>query len=145
MLWALSAIVVLVVSLICASEFSSIAKEKGYTSSKYFWYAFLFGIFGALIVIALPDRKAKTEKIVVADPSPSFAPNKATISIQKEAPVPASDQTSKTSGINKTESIPENPVVPESLGDELIKCPHCGSVQKNNRITCYRCGAQFIK
>lgn len=49
-------IVIIVISLILANEFYSIAKIKGYTQAKYFWYCFLFGIFGYLLIIALPNR-----------------------------------------------------------------------------------------
>ena len=39
-----------------AFEFSDVAEDKGYTGAKYFWYAFLLGCIGYLLVIALPDR-----------------------------------------------------------------------------------------
>ena len=39
-----------------ASQFQQIAEEKGYPEKKYFWFAFLFNIFGYMLVIALPDR-----------------------------------------------------------------------------------------
>lgn len=47
---------IIVISLILANEFYSIAKIKSYTQAKYFWYCFLFGIFGYLLIIALPNR-----------------------------------------------------------------------------------------
>ena len=50
-------IIGLLIYLITASEFKSIAEMKGHSSSKYFWYSFLFGPAGWCMVIALPDRK----------------------------------------------------------------------------------------
>lgn len=44
-----------------ADEFSTIAKYKGYTDSKYFWYCFLFGLVGYLMVIALPAKKNRND------------------------------------------------------------------------------------
>lgn len=47
-------IVGLIVNGIAAIEFESIAAMKGYKG--YFWWCFLLGIIGWLMVIALPDR-----------------------------------------------------------------------------------------
>ena len=48
--------IILIINFFVATEFSSIAEEKGYESKSYFWYTFLLGIVGMLMVIALPDR-----------------------------------------------------------------------------------------
>lgn len=53
--------VVLGLCAIIAMEFQSVAHDKGYTGSKYYWYPFLFGIFGMLLIIALPDRSGKNQ------------------------------------------------------------------------------------
>lgn len=55
-IYILILVFVLVVNVIMATEFQEIAKEKGYPQSKYFWYVFLFGIVGCLLVIALPNK-----------------------------------------------------------------------------------------
>ena len=47
--------VVVVIDLLAASKFSDIAKMKGHQG--YFWWCFLLGLVGWLMVIALPDRK----------------------------------------------------------------------------------------
>lgn len=54
----LAVIVGLVVWLFVASEFSSIARDKGYDSSKYFWCTLLLGAIGMLMVIALPNKNS---------------------------------------------------------------------------------------
>lgn len=53
----IAAIVGIAVAYFAAKEFELIAKEKGYTSKKYFWWAFLLGAVGIPMVIALPDRR----------------------------------------------------------------------------------------
>lgn len=55
----LAAIVVLVVWYFAALEFRRIAAMKGYDESKYFWWTFLAGPIGMMMVIALP-QKAET-------------------------------------------------------------------------------------
>lgn len=55
-----AAIVVLALAILIAKEFAFAAREKGYGEEKYFWYSFLFGIVGWLIVIALPCKSVKT-------------------------------------------------------------------------------------
>lgn len=49
-------LVYFVLAGIIAGLFSEAAKEKGYSSSEYFWACFLLGLAGWLLVIALPDR-----------------------------------------------------------------------------------------
>ncbi len=55
----LGAIIVIVVAACAANEFSSIAEMKGFSGKKYFWWSFLLGPIGMLMVVALPDRNMK--------------------------------------------------------------------------------------
>ena len=55
MFW-LVLIIVLIIWLIAAFEFWEIARMKGHEKTRYFWYSFLFGLVGWMMVIALPDR-----------------------------------------------------------------------------------------
>ena len=52
-----AALLILSVNGFIAYEFSAAANAKGYPEAKYFWYSFLFGIVGYLLVIALPDKR----------------------------------------------------------------------------------------
>ena len=45
-----------IIRFFAANEFHNIAMIKGFPSLKYFWWSFLFGIIGYLLVIALPDK-----------------------------------------------------------------------------------------
>ncbi len=51
-------IVLLVIDYFAADEFQHIAEMKGHKERKYFWWAFLGGPIGMLMVVALPDRLA---------------------------------------------------------------------------------------
>ena len=51
-----SAILLLCVDGLLAAEFFEIANFKGYDDQKYFWYAFLFGIPGFLLIMAIPTK-----------------------------------------------------------------------------------------
>lgn len=61
----LGAVVLLIIEYIIAAEAMYAAELKGYSEKKYFWYTFIFGVIGILLVIALPDRATPT---VVAAP-----------------------------------------------------------------------------
>ncbi len=50
----------LAISYLIAEEFMEISRKKGYSDKKYFWYCFLFGIVGYLMVIALPMSENST-------------------------------------------------------------------------------------
>ena len=52
----LGAIIVIIVAACAASEFKKIAEMKGHNGGKYFWWSFLLGPVGMLMVVALPDR-----------------------------------------------------------------------------------------
>ena len=44
------------VNYLIASEFLNVAKQKGYSDGKYYWFCFLFGVAGYLLVIALQNK-----------------------------------------------------------------------------------------
>ena len=54
-----SAFFVICLDFLLAREFYDIAEQKGYSDVKYFWYSVLFGLFGFLMVIALPDKSSQ--------------------------------------------------------------------------------------
>ncbi len=49
------ALIGIVVGLLFCFKFSSIAAEKGYSATSYFWLCFFFGMIGYIVVAALPD------------------------------------------------------------------------------------------
>lgn len=51
----------IIVAYYVSKEFEKIAEMKGYYDRRYFWWTFLLGAVGMLMVIALPD---KSERVV---------------------------------------------------------------------------------
>ena len=51
-------VLLLCVDCFIACEFFEISTKKGYADVRYFWYCFIFGIIGYLVVIALPNKIA---------------------------------------------------------------------------------------
>ena len=68
----LGAILLIIVDYVIANRFYQIAKEKGFYDRAYFWYSFLFGLVGFLMVIALPDHKTKAEPQIKPDELPEL-------------------------------------------------------------------------
>lgn len=62
LLLLLVAIIVISIDYFIAKEFQTIANEKGFCSTKYFWFTFLLGVIGIMMVIALPDRKSNDKE-----------------------------------------------------------------------------------
>ena len=60
--WLIGALICIFVNLMFASLMNNIAISKGYENSNAFILVFLFGIFGMLYVIALPDLKARQQR-----------------------------------------------------------------------------------
>ena len=67
LLYILAFIVVVAVSIRVAREFATIAEMKGHDETKYFWFTFLLGIVGMLMVIALPDKGKSDQKTALSD------------------------------------------------------------------------------
>lgn len=50
-------IIALIIDYLIAKKFEDIAEMKGHIGSPYFWYTFIFGLIGMLMVIALPVKE----------------------------------------------------------------------------------------
>ena len=133
MIWfILGLIAALVIGYIVAGKFSEIAEMKGHEGSTYFWYTFLFGIYGMLMVVALPNIKAAENNVGAKGEKPSFVWN------EPQTQSTTQIQTSNTKDENKTNS----PVSAEMRNGEKV-CPKCGQSQRADRRACWSCGQQF--
>lgn len=52
-----------------ARSFRDIAEMKGHDGRAYFWLVFWLGIFGMMMVIALPDRNQTVSTVSLSDES----------------------------------------------------------------------------
>ena len=59
----LGAIAVIVLWYFVAREFKRIAAMKGHDEARYFWWTFLLGPVGMLMVVALPQETKAPEEI----------------------------------------------------------------------------------
>ena len=55
-------LIAVLINLVFASLMNAVAVSKGYENSHAFALVFLFGVFGMLYVIALPDLKARQQR-----------------------------------------------------------------------------------
>lgn len=102
-LYFLGAVVVLILNYVIAIQFSDIAEMKGHNGTKYFWFTFIFGVVGMLMVVALPTVTVNRE-------------NKTSVS---HTPVGSADVLKKAA--SKAPSSPAK------------RCPYCGDVVKSGR------------
>lgn len=127
------ALVVAYVAYIVACKFSEIAEMKGHNGSTYFWYTFWLGIYGMLMVIALPNIKAAEIKAVTSkNETLSFVRNETQIQPA------AHTQASNSKDVNK-----DNPPVSAEISNGEKVCPKCGQSQRADRRVCWSCGQQF--
>ena len=61
LLYILIAVVAIIINVVIASKFAEIAEMKGHEHDTYFWFTFIFGVIGMLMVIALPDMSNTME------------------------------------------------------------------------------------
>lgn len=107
----------LMISYIIADEFSTIASIKGYNDRKYFWYCFLFGIAGYLMVIGLPIKKTDN----------------------------TSQYNKRNAGTDdlKTDYIGDIPVYDFSESDGIKQCPNCGVCHDSDLSICPSCKYEY--
>lgn len=110
--YILGALVALGVNALVAARFAEIAEYKGH-GENYFWWCFLLGVPGYLMVVALPDIEArpKVEKKSVSSIMHSSHPN--------------------AGGVTRS--------VSQSASSNSWKCSSCGRINANYISTC-ACG-----
>lgn len=59
----LGAILVILLWYNVGKEFQRIAAMKGHEETRYFWWTFLMGPVGMMMVIALPQKAAAPEEV----------------------------------------------------------------------------------
>ena len=66
--------VYLVIWYFAAKVFAEIAVMKGHNGKRYFWWSFLVGPIGMMMVIALPDRRSSSgeRNAAIADELPDL-------------------------------------------------------------------------
>ena len=110
--------VVLFVQFRIADEFRNIARSKGHDANRYFWFCFLFGIPGYLMVVALPDRH-------LADGTGS------------------ADSAESTPHTATMPSI-TGETADAWVGTYSLKCERCVTWQSKTNTVCTKCGATFV-
>ena len=72
-LYLLGCIIAIVIDYIIAKKFKEIAEMKGHDGGTYFWFTFIFGLVGMLMVIALPIKtEDKNQKTTTLPPQDDF-------------------------------------------------------------------------
>jgi len=128
----LGLVAALVIGYIIASKFSEIAEMKGHDGRTYFWFTFIFGICGMLMVVALPNIKAAENNVAIKEQTPSYVRNEL---LTKPA---SHTQASNSKDFNK-----DNPPVCAEIRNGEKVCPKCGQSQRADRSVCWSCGQKF--
>ena len=142
----------LIVLFFAAGEFQSIAEMKGHEGKKFFWWTFLTGPIGMLMVVALPDRNApapaaQAPRPQANAPTPRSTATPAASPVQAPTPAsaPAPGSVTQQSGQRFAVQRSDTPVAPVLLDDGREKCPVCGTVQRAERNLCMECGSPFLR
>ena len=82
-LYLLGIVIALMIDYYIAKKFSDIAEMKGHEGNTYFWFTFIFGLIGMLMVIALPNTEAITIKNLPDKQVPPAPKNEVDAAIQR--------------------------------------------------------------
>ncbi len=135
----LGVLVALVFEYIVASKFSEIAEMKGHSGRTYFWYTFLFGFCGMLMVVALPNvKEAESGMGTQNNATVNNADIFSSLSNRAHSQSIKTEQTST----NQDTNAQELPITAE-INNGLKICPKCGLSQRVDRTVCWSCGQRF--
>ena len=139
----LGIVIGIVIAFIVASEFSSIASEKGYDGTKYFWYTLFLGIVGALMVIALPNRNSKINIVQnVPHTSEEYTSDNTSSGLTNKPNTPK-NSTDTEYGSESVASSHEKNTTYKTTDQNTIICSSCGFEQPEGRAVCWKCGCKF--
>ena len=113
-LYLLGIVIALVIDYVIARKFADIAEMKGHEGSTYFWFTFIFGVVGMLMVVALPNVTA--------------------IKVKNTSPEDTSTQFTNTQFTNILKNAAN------TQKEAVKRCPYCGDVVKLGR--CEMCGKE---
>lgn len=147
-------IIGLLVLFFVAGEFQEIAEMKGHESRRYFWWTFLTGVPGMLMVIALPNLNVMVPAAGNARPQ-TYVPTPSTPAAPAARPAPAPAPAARIApapvGADRTPARKpiaqgtKKPVTPVLLDDGREKCPYCLCIQRAGRSLCMDCGSPFVR
>lgn len=142
MIWiVLGALLIIIVQYFIADEMRDIAISKGcLVPGRYFWFSFLFGLPGWIMVVALPNKtlEKKMEEICCDKQSKNRRESVEPRAVESNIAIPHTVDRSKNM---KDMSC----VIAHKLPDGRIKCPICGFSQSSSRKVCWDCGAEFVE
>lgn len=119
-------IVMLAINYIIAQQFANIAEMKGYAGNAYFWFTFVFGLAGMLMVIALPAQtESKDITVVVASPEQS--------STRETIPAATGNSEARMENDSKKAKYTKK-TIPAVAGNSEYR------IENDNKKVPYRCG-----
>ena len=107
-------IVYIAYSIFIGVKFDEIASEKGY--SNYFWWVFLLGVVGMIMVAALPDRNNRPYTGITSSLS------------------------DESKGYSLSKLASESKKSTTSIHGNSWRCQHCGTSNSLASATCKDCG-----
>ena len=142
----LAIIISIVIDILVSFEFLYIAKEKGYSSIRYFLWTLFLPPIGIMMVIALPHRKLEYK-------IDSMIPNKHNITANASCQTKSNSKkgSSYKFQINsnlKSTTISQNNLINENENNGIrtyVKCPKCGGENDDHEIYCMICGTRLKK
>lgn len=137
-LWIILSLALLAFRIFAGVTFYKIAEEKGFARARFFWFPFLLGVFGAVCVAALPDRKMEVEAAAAAEQEV----------VRREQSKPADifqsgQQRSVNTSRPEERSVETGATIQNGSEEGFIFCTNCGIKQKVNRGVCFRCGVSL--
>lgn len=142
----LSVIVGLIIAFFVAARFEALAEAKGHPGKRYFWLTFFLGVIGMAEVAALPDLRVaqlQTQNDRLEEMLRRLEAKLDGAGLSEAAPAPAETPVQAAAPKPVMQPLPEGVVMPLPDKPGHVRCPICGTVQRDNRTLCFQCGVRF--
>ena len=142
----LAVIISIIIDIFVSLEFLYIAKEKGYSSKRYFWWTLFLPPIGMMMVIALPHKKLEYKNDSMLPKKHNITANAGCLT-KSNSKKESSFKTQINSNIKST-TISHNNFINENENNGIrtyVKCPKCGGENDDHEIYCMICGTRLKK
>lgn len=138
------ALVAIAINVAFAMYAGGIAEQKGYSKGNWIAVCIIFGIFGYILIAALPDLELRAaleniEKKLVKDKNDNYLPRSSSSSSSSNS---SSNRNRNSSNSNCTiKSLSKmTPLAPLSDSMDYWTCKHCGLENPKEARYCQPCG-----
>lgn len=144
------ALVAIAINVAFAMYAGGIAEQKGYSKGNWIAVCIIFGIFGYILIAALPDLELRAaleniEKKLVKDKNDNYLPRSSNSNSSSNSSSSSNSNSSSSSSSNRNSNSSNSNCTIKSLSEmtplaDYWTCKYCGLDNPKEARYCQHCG-----